>query len=133
MLENLDDTLATATTRRTIVKTGAKLAYVAPLVAVSFQVSQRGVGAVTPGGACGHSVGGISGGGCMAACTSTGCTGEACDGCDAPNPEGDPCEACCSNIHPELGKGNPCPSEKYCDPACFACVGGEAIFDPTAC
>ena len=33
------------TTRRTIVKTGAKLAYAAPLVAASFKLSSRGAGA----------------------------------------------------------------------------------------
>jgi hypothetical protein len=36
---DLEDQIANSTTRRTIVKTGAKLAYVAPLVAASFKVS----------------------------------------------------------------------------------------------
>jgi hypothetical protein len=128
MLEQLDETLATATTRRTIVKTGAKLAYAAPLVALSFQVSQRGAGATgaaasptQPPTECGHSFGGASGGGCMAACTSTGCTGEVCDGCNAP---GQPCDPCCT----EPGGGNVCPSADYCDPGCFTCTNGVAAF-----
>src|SRR5687768_567719 len=36
---DLEDRIANSTTRRTIVKTGAKLAYVAPIVAASFKVS----------------------------------------------------------------------------------------------
>jgi hypothetical protein len=37
---DLEDQIADSTTRRTIVKTGVKLAYVAPVVAVSFRVSE---------------------------------------------------------------------------------------------
>lgn len=46
-IDQLTDQLETQTTRRTIVKTGAKLAYAAPLVAVSFKLSGRVAGAVT--------------------------------------------------------------------------------------
>jgi hypothetical protein len=41
----MDEHLATTTTRRTIVKTGAKLAYAAPLVAASFKLSAGRAGA----------------------------------------------------------------------------------------
>ena len=44
-LEELTDRLETATTRRTIVKTGVRLAYAAPLVAASFKLSAIGAGA----------------------------------------------------------------------------------------
>ena len=37
---DLEDQIADSTTRRTIVKTGVKLVYVAPVVAVSFRVSE---------------------------------------------------------------------------------------------
>ena len=50
-LEELTDRLETGTTRRTIVKTGVKFAYAAPLVAASFKL--HGAGAqtrVSPGG-----------------------------------------------------------------------------------
>jgi hypothetical protein len=36
----LDDRIADSTTRRTVVKTGVKLAYVAPIVAASFRLSE---------------------------------------------------------------------------------------------
>jgi len=41
-IDELTDQLTMSTTRRTIVKTGAKLAYVAPLVAASFKLSANG-------------------------------------------------------------------------------------------
>jgi hypothetical protein len=40
---DLENQIAASTTRRTIVKTGVKLAYVAPVVAVSFRVSEMRV------------------------------------------------------------------------------------------
>jgi len=46
--EELTDQLATSTTRRTVVKTGAKLAYAAPLVAATMKLSAAGVGAASP-------------------------------------------------------------------------------------
>ena len=52
-LDGLVDRLdATSTTRRTVVKTGAKLAYAAPLVAASFKLSTASGLAVSPNGAC---------------------------------------------------------------------------------
>jgi hypothetical protein len=50
-IDQLAETLSTATTRRTIVKTGAKLAYAAPLVAVTMKLSSHGaLAAVISGG-----------------------------------------------------------------------------------
>lgn len=51
-MDVIEDRLATPATRRTVVKTGAKLAYAAPLVAASFQLAGlNGVaGASGPGG-----------------------------------------------------------------------------------
>ena len=45
------------TTRRTIVKTGTKVAYAAPLVAVSFKLSGQGVGAISGDDGCSPSSG----------------------------------------------------------------------------
>jgi hypothetical protein len=44
---DLESRLAISPTRRTIVKTGVKLAYAAPVLAASFRLSQMGVGAVS--------------------------------------------------------------------------------------
>jgi hypothetical protein len=111
-------------TRRRVVTTGAKLAYAAPLVAVSFKLSARGVGAQVSSGECFHSSN-IPGQGCKEACTSIGCTGEACDGCDDFPNGTQPCDACCT----APGGGNRCPSTAYCDPDCFTCTGGVAAFE----
>jgi hypothetical protein len=42
------DSLTGGATRRTVIKTGAKLAYAAPLVAASFKLSARGAAAISP-------------------------------------------------------------------------------------
>jgi hypothetical protein len=48
---DLADRLGTPATRRTVVKTGAKLAYAAPLVAASFRLAAMDAAAqVSPGG-----------------------------------------------------------------------------------
>jgi hypothetical protein len=49
-IEELTDALSTGTTRRTIVKTGAKLAYAAPLVAATIKLSAQGALATVSGG-----------------------------------------------------------------------------------
>ena len=46
-LDELNDQLARTTTRRTVVKTGAKFAYAAPLVAATMKLSTGGAGAVS--------------------------------------------------------------------------------------
>ncbi len=51
-LDELTKHLGNSTSRRTIVKTGGKLAYAAPLVAASFKLSANAAGAVSPGGPC---------------------------------------------------------------------------------
>lgn len=49
---DLDKTLTGTATRRSVVATGAKVAYAAPLVAASFKLSAMGAGAVSPNGPC---------------------------------------------------------------------------------
>jgi len=49
---DLENQIASATTRRTIVKTGAKLAYAAPVLAASFRLSQMGAMAAVISGKC---------------------------------------------------------------------------------
>ena len=55
VLDELTDRIGVRTTRRTIVKTGAKIAYVAPVVAASFKLSALNVSAqaASPGGVAG--------------------------------------------------------------------------------
>jgi hypothetical protein len=76
-------------------------------------------GTPAPGG-CFHSVGGDTGEGCMGACTSSGCTGDACDGFGDPD---GPCATLC-NISP----GNQCCNPGLCVPANFTCVNGVAVY-----
>jgi len=49
---DLESQIATSTTRRTVVKTGAKLAYAAPVLAASFRLSQMGAMAAVSGNVC---------------------------------------------------------------------------------
>lgn len=137
MKDQLEDTLATATTRRSIVKTGVKLAYSAPLVAVTFKLGTRHAGAqtvVSPGGeeGCFHSVGGSDGGGCMSACANSaagdecGGAGNLCDGTDvdSDDPSGQgPCQDYCP-----VGQGgdNPCCNDGLCNPNNFVCATNSA-------
>jgi hypothetical protein len=58
-----DGRFPTPTTRRTIVATGAKLAYAAPLVATSLTLSATNAAAVSPG-LCPRGGDGCSAGGC---------------------------------------------------------------------
>ena len=75
---DLEDQIAESPTRRTIVKTGVKLAYVAPIVAASFKVSGVNAQTISPiKDNCFHSTG--TNGGCMPACTSAGLTGDQCN------------------------------------------------------
>jgi len=72
--------LASTTTRRTIVKTGAKLAYAAPVVAATFKLTQGGaLAASCPRGGT-LDPDGPSGPGCYS------CQGSRDFGCQRPNP-----------------------------------------------
>jgi hypothetical protein len=118
-LAMLTDELERVVTRRRVVATGAKLAYAAPLVAVSFKLSTRGAAAISQPQEldCFHSSNSDHPQpGCKEACTSTGCSGDACDGCGQA---GHPCDACCGT------QGNICPSADYCDPTCYTCTKGS--------
>ena len=106
---------ADSPTRRTIVKTGVKLAYVAPIVAASFKVSAVNAQAPIsppPQEGCFHSTG--TNGGCMPACTNGGrFTGAQCGViCGTGNPNNPDDGAC------PVGQGgdNPCCNPGYCDP-----------------
>jgi hypothetical protein len=109
-LESIEQ-LQTRPTRRTVVATGAKLAYAAPIVAASFKVSAiNALAQVSPGAPCGHSTG--PNGGCKGACTSAGFTG---DQCNVICGNGQTTGAC------PVGQGgdNPCCNPGYCDPDNF--------------
>jgi len=49
---DLESQIATSTPRRAVVKTGAKLAYAAPVLAASFRLSQMGAMAAVSGHVC---------------------------------------------------------------------------------
>ena len=122
-LEELNDKLAgTSTSRRTIVRTGAKLAYAAPLVAVTMKMNSSTANAQRisgPTDACFHSAG--TGGGCKGACTSVG------DGL------GKPCSEICGDGKSTgacpVGQGgdNPCCNPGYCDPANYEYLGDKVV------
>jgi len=124
--ELLERGVTSVVTRRTILRTGVKLAYAAPLVAVTMKVS--GSSAFAASGRtgeeiqCWHSIEPGKPNGCKETCTSTGCSGGACDGCSGGI---HPCDACCT----AAGGHNLCPTNSYCDPRCFSCVGGVAHFN----
>ena len=110
----MNERLAAPTTRRTVIKTGARLAYAAPLLAASVHFGAgSALATIISPGACFHSSD-IPGQGCKETCTATGCSGQACDGCSGG---AHPCDACCT----AAGLGNVCPSTSYCNPDCFAC------------
>lgn len=107
------------TTRRTIVRTGAKLAYAAPVVAVSMKLNTAGATKISPVDFCGHSVG--INGGCMPACTSNGFTGKQCGKlCGDGQSEG--------GCPVGQGNDNPCCNVGYCDPRNFVEENGEVVY-----
>jgi hypothetical protein len=104
-----DGRFPTPTTRRTIIATGAKLAYAAPLVAASVKVSEVNA-QVFSGGFCGHSTG--INGGCMSACTTARFPFTEAQ-CGVICGTGQITGAC------PVGQGgdNPCCNPGYCNPA----------------
>jgi hypothetical protein len=111
--------LQTRPTRRTVVATGVKLAYAAPIVAASFKVSAiNALAQVSPVAPCGHSTG--PNGGCKGACTSAGFTG---DQCNVICGNGQTTGAC------PVGQGgdNPCCNPGYCDPANYTRTNTGAV------
>jgi hypothetical protein len=122
---DLEDQTADSPTRRTIVKTGVKLAYVAPIVAASFKVSGVLAQTISPiKDNCFHSTG--TNGGCMPACTSAGLTGDQCnDICGNGQTTG----AC------PVGQGgdNPCCNPGYCDPANYDVATGTYTGPTSGC
>jgi hypothetical protein len=121
----LSEQLHSRSTRRTVVATGAKLAYAAPIVAASFKMSGVNAQALSPVGGCFHSTG--TNGGCMPACTSAGFTGAQCGPiCGTGQFTG----AC------PVGQGgdNPCCNPGYCVPTNYSAgAGGNPVYvGPTA-
>jgi hypothetical protein len=120
---DLSEQLDSQSTRRTVVATGVKLAYVAPIVAASLKVSTLGASAAVTGGGviCTHSLEDPGFAGCLPACTSVpGCNGNLCDGFGGPADETPgPCEDC------RGGEENVCPCDNYCRPGCFTCPAGS--------
>lgn len=94
-----DSRFLTPATRRTIVATGAKLAYAAPLVAASLKLSALNVAAT-------HSPGHVI-------CSERGCI-RACDADPAALCAG-PCEEGQCGVFDPIGQ--PCCNPGYCDPA----------------
>jgi hypothetical protein len=140
--ELFEKTAASRLTRRTIVKTGTKLAYAAPVVAASMKLGTRSAWAqdevVSPGGVgnpgfCGHSVGADGNPadgneGCKGACKST-CGGAAGD-FDTLDAQ-DPCEQICDSLCPIGTTDRQCGSTAACDPDNFTCSECSATFtDP---
>jgi hypothetical protein len=115
---DLEDRITDSTTRRTVVKTGVKLAYTAPLVAASFKLSAMTALAAVSGG----------GGVCSppsSTCSAegpSGCSGNALCSCGATV---DGTTACFQwNVVGTGGScsvGDPCPSGEACIAA--TCVG----------
>jgi hypothetical protein len=127
--ELFEKTATSRLTRRTIVKTGTKLAYAAPVVAASMKLGMRSTSAqvVSDGGVgspgfCGHSIGGepFDPEGCKGTCNNA-CpqveTLSPGDGSETRNPCEDVCENLCKGE-----KGNECVSDDACSPACFTCT-----------
>jgi hypothetical protein len=119
---DLSDQVDSQSTRRTVVATGVKLAYVAPIVAASLKVSALSASAAVTGAFCGHSVG--TNGGCMGACTSARLPVKVCDViCGTGQIVG----AC--PVVP--GSDNPCCNPGYCIPANFKLTNtGGAYIGP---
>jgi hypothetical protein len=128
--ELLEKTAASRLTRRTIVSTGTKLAYAAPVVAASMKLGTRlGFAASGTGGeneGCFHSLNG----GCMGACAAS-CKGDA--GADSPDPNSaDVCAQLCDALCP-VGSGgdNPCSTPEACLASHFSGDKNTCAFDGT--
>jgi hypothetical protein len=133
--DQMSESLSNQTTRRTVVKTGVKLAYAAPLVAATMKLSAQGVFAAQSGGLtfCGHSTCAGPDGvilntcGCMQACAAAGGTGNTCN------------DICGDGQHTGLcpvgqGGNNPCCSLDLCDPANFTCTDkNHCVYTGTPC
>ena len=142
---DIDEQLKRQRTRRTVVGTGVKLAYAAPIVAGTFQLGARAASAaISPvvNEFCGKSTGTVFGdgdfddpnGGCMDACqgglTGSDCYaghGDICDGND-PDPNNPlyggqgPCQHFCAQGSGDLGlPGNECCNDGLCDTGNFVC------------
>jgi hypothetical protein len=116
----IDSLTSTTTTRRTIVKTGTKLAYAAPLVAATLSLSAAAAGAASPVEACG--------GGTDACSSSLNCAGGTCY-CNTNVGGGTSCNG--------LGTCASCAVDGDCTAVTGAgshCVlGGSCCGDGTAC
>ena len=127
--EMFEKTAATRLSRRTIVKTGTKLAYATPLVAASMKLGTRLGYAASPGTGgendfCGHSVGPdgspLNGDeGCMGACADA-CKGIGGDTNDNSDPCSQVCDQACPNQNGTVDRE--CYSDDACNSANFTCL-----------
>ena len=123
--ELFEKTAASRLTRRTIVSTGTKLAYAAPVMAASIKLGTLSASAThTPGhegvnDSCEHSIG-------TGAFDPEGCKGTCKDKCPSGNElildsnASDPCEQLCDALCKNQ-QGNICDCDDACDPASFTC------------
>jgi hypothetical protein len=114
--EELEKVASSRLTRRTIVSTGTKLAYAAPVVAASMKLSTSSAFAThTPGheaeGECFHSIEP----GCKPACKA----GTGSDAIADVNDNSDPCEQVCSELCPIGTEDRACTCADACDPESF--------------
>ena len=145
--EELVRHLSSGTTRRTIVKTGAKLAYVAPVVAASFTISNLDAAAQ------GASPGCVGGGRCTVdddccggetcvggICSVEACEGAACGSFTQCHPTADcqcytaaegagvcGCNTFCSEAPPCTTSGD-CAADRFC--AVNSCCGAAGVCLP---
>jgi hypothetical protein len=131
---DIEDRIADSPTRRTVVKTGVKLAYVTPIVAASFKLREASAQEVMSpgnpnpecrGATCGNFIPCGPGGGCV--CFSTSSGGGFCATGSNPCAELVTCPGGQGDCPPDtICIVDSCCGEPVCQPLVFACVGDEA-------
>jgi hypothetical protein len=107
--------------------TGAAVAWAAPVIQTVSASPAFAINQGSPPLACFHSNPQDPSQSCMEACTSTGCTGEQCDGFGGPPGETQgPCAKYC-----DISAGNQCCNAGLCDPANFHCDPGDPAAEYT--
>jgi hypothetical protein len=131
----LDELTSLRTSRRTIAKTGAKLAYAAPVVAATMQLSGQMGAAASPIHECNEGVicGQVTGSGCGDGCNCTTSTSGSRTCYQITNPC--PTQSCTSDS--DCGAGSFCQAAGTgcCGQVCFPhCAGAGSVdaVDPNA-
>ena len=129
-LDEMTERLGTSTTRRTVVKTGAKIAYAAPIVAASFKLTSMTAAAQAVSGSCTNVIG---------ACNvpANGCNGDASCACFRTIDGSSACiqfNVCCAGCktcssNADCGSGCACVADtclgNVCQPLCGVGASGE--------